>query len=186
LGSDAKVKARRDARISAANRPILNALAQRYTVPLSRYFERRVGQKSDAADLVQEVFVRLSRLADLSTIEKPDQYIFATAANALRDRGRRDAVRRQHSHGELDEAEHISSEISPERVLVGREAVARLHQALRQLPERTRDIFVLRVFEDEKLKDVAQKIGISQRAVEKHYAKALTHVSAALRDFRDD
>lgn len=188
MSSDAKLSPVGEplpALVVETSRPLLAAFAERYTGALSRYFERRVAQKSDVPDLVQDVFVRLAKLNDLSAIEQPEHYIFATAASALRDRGRRSAVREQAAHEVLDENEHAGSEISPERVLAGREAVGRLHAALRQLPERTRDVFVLRVFEEEKLKDVARKLGISQRAVEKQYAKALAHVTAALADFRD-
>lgn len=167
------------------NELILAAMAQRYSGALSRYFQRRVRHKSDVPDLVQDVFVRLAKLSDLSVIESPDKYIFATAASALRDRDRRRAAHGGYMADELDENAHESSEISAERVLIGREAVARLHEALRQLPERTRDVFVLRVFEEHKLKDVARKLGISQRAVEKQYAKAVAHVSTALQDFRN-
>ena len=115
MSSDPNLKSRNAAKLSAANRPILDALAARYSAALSRYFERRVTRQSDVPDLVQDVFVRLAKLSDLSTIEKPDQYIFATAASALRDQGRRDAVRYRNSQDEFDEAEHASSEISPER-----------------------------------------------------------------------
>jgi RNA polymerase sigma-70 factor (ECF subfamily) len=164
---------------------LLAALAGRYTTALSRYFERRVSRKSDVPDLVQDVFVRLARLGDLSTIERPDRYIFSTAASALKDRCRRDATHQRNAHEEFDELLHAGSEISPERVLVGKQAMARLEEALRELPVRTRDVFVLRVFEEEKLKDIAARMGISQRAVEKHYTKATAHVVAALKDFRD-
>jgi RNA polymerase sigma factor (sigma-70 family) len=184
MASDARISGERGASCldGAANGPLLADLARRYSAALSRYFERRVSLKSDIPDLVQDVFVRLARLSDLSQIEKPEHYIFTTAASALRDKGRRDVAHHRRDHGELHEDLHQSSEISAERVLAGKQAMARLQVALRDLPERTRDVFVLRVFEEVKLKDIASTMGISQRAVEKHYAKALALVAAVLRD----
>ena len=169
-----------------ANGSLLADLVSRYSEGLSRYFERRVSVKSDVPDLVQDVFIRLARLSDLSRIEKPEHYIFTAAASALRDKGRRDVAHHRRAHRELDEHVLQSSEVSAERVLAGKQALARLHVALRDLPERTRDVFVLRVFEEVKLKDVANAMGISQRAVEKHYAKALAYLSVVMKEAWDD
>ena len=163
---------------------LLEALALRYTKSLTSFFTRRVENKADVPDLVQDVFLRLAKLRDLAAVEQPDHYLFRTAASALRDQVRRDRVRDRSSHYEFDELIHGSSGLSPERVLAGRQAVQRLQETLRGLPERTRDVFVLRVFEGFKMAEIARDLGISQRAVEKHYARAMAAVSTALSDFR--
>ncbi len=83
----------------------------------------------------------------------------------------------------LDEA-LPGSEIPPDRVLESREAAARLQAVLHELPQRTRDVFVLRVLEGLKMADVARALSISTRAAEKHQAKALARVTVALEDWR--
>jgi RNA polymerase sigma-70 factor (ECF subfamily) len=70
--------------------------------------------------------------------------------------------------------------LSPERVLLGQEAVARLAAAARELPERTRDVFMLRCFEGLKHAEIARLYGVSVRSVEKHFARALAHISKAM------
>jgi RNA polymerase sigma-70 factor (ECF subfamily) len=59
-----------------------------------------------------------------------------------------------------------------------------MHEALRALPQKTRDIFVLRVFEEQKTAEVAGALGMSTRSVELHYAKALALLAVAVRDHR--
>lgn len=162
----------------------LDAVARRYTHALSRFFERRVDRKSDVPDLVQDVFLRLSQLNDTSVIEKPENYLFRTASNALRDHFRRSAVRPTHS-AETFMEHHGGSDFSPTDVLEGRESIVALQAALRELPERTRDVFVLKMLEGHKTADVARAMGISTRAIEKHLAKALAHISQALAAYRD-
>lgn len=162
----------------------LEALARRYATPLHRFFERRVRDLADVPDLVQDVLTRLSRLRDLSSIEEPEHYVFRTASRALKDKARRDRVRHRSDHVEFDANLHGGSDFSPERVLAGKLAVAAMASALRALPERTRDVFVLRVLDEQKTADVARAIGISTRAVELHYAKALGHLAAALKYHR--
>lgn len=170
----------------AARATLIDRLARRYAAPLARFFERRVDVRDDVPDLVQDVFLKLSRMPDPSTIEQPDRFLFVTAANALRDRARREAARGAGLHDAWDDTIHPGSDFSPQRVLEGREAVIRLRNALLELPERTRDIFVLRVLEGLKIADIARVIGISTRATEKHAARAMTHVTAALEAWRHD
>jgi RNA polymerase sigma-70 factor (ECF subfamily) len=172
----------RDAR--GGRGPFLSRLAQTYGVALGRFFERRVSVKADVPDLVQEVFLRLSRMPDPMTIEKPEHFLFVTAANVLKDKARRDAVRSAGFHDALSDNDLIGSEIPPDRVLESREAAEHLQAVLLELPERARDIFVLRVLEGVKMADVARAFGISTRAAEKHQAKALARVTAALEDWR--
>lgn len=163
---------------------LIDRLARRYSAALSRYFERRVAHPADVPDLMQDVFLRLSRLENSGGIERPESYLFATAASALKDRARRDAARMRQAHESFDDSAHGGSDFSPARVLEGRQGVERLQQALTELPERTRDAFVLRVFEEQKMAEVARCLGISVRAAEKHCAKALAHVARALEDWR--
>lgn len=165
---------------------LLEALARRYTGPLRTYFSRRVRNPADVPDLVQDVLLRLARIEDLSKVEKPEHYIFRTASSALRDRARGDVTHCRNSHIEFDPEQHGGSDFSAERVLMGKEAVTIVSDAVRLLPVRTRDVFMLRVFEEQKTATVAQALGISTRAVESHYSKALAAVAAALRDYRND
>ncbi len=168
----------------AARETMLSRLARTYGAALGRFFERRVAVKADVPDLVQDVFLRLSRMPDPTTIEKPEHFLFVTAANVLKDRARRDAVRGGGLHDEIIDGTLIGSDIPPDRVLESREAAERLQAVLLELPERTRDVFVLRVLEGVKMADVAHALGISTRAAEKHQAKALARVAAALEDWR--
>lgn len=165
---------------------ILDRMARLYSRPLARFFERRVRNAQDIPDLVQDVFLRLSALPDPLSVEKPENYLFVTAASALRDRARRDAARRADLHDELDHRVHAGCMITPLRTLEGREAIEKLHRALMQLPERSRDIFVLRIFEECRMVEIASAIGVSRRAAEKHYARALAHVILALDEWRHD
>lgn len=169
----------RDARTRA-----LDLLARQFTRALTRFFSRRVSCQDEVPDLVQDVFLRVSSI-DPCAIEKPEHYLFVTARNSLRDKARREKARLALEHIRLDETVVPGSEISPLRVLEGKAAVAQLRAALLELPERTRDIFVLRVFEEFRMAEVARTMGISTRAAERHYARALVHVVRALEDWRN-
>lgn len=163
---------------------LLDRLARLYTRPLSQFFRRRLSNPSDIPDLVQDVFLGLSRMPDPARIDRPETFLFVAAANVLRDRNRRDATHQANRHDEYDDAVDRDSGFSPERVLQGRQEIARVRAALMVLPTRTRDAFVLRVFEELSMGDVAAALGVSVRAAEKHCAKALAHVQSVMEDPR--
>lgn len=170
-----------DENIRQHERRSLDDLARRYTRVLASFFQRRASNTADVPDLVQDTFLRLAKLSDLDAVREPESYLFQTASSALRDSARRNAVREVSSHHDFDETQHGMSEFSPERIITGRFAIRELHDIIARLPERTRDIFVLHTFEDMKTMQIASALGISQRAVEKHYAKALAKVTATMK-----
>lgn len=171
--------------VRASQEMTLDGLRRSYSHALTRFFRRRVGNSDDIPDLIQDVFLRLANLKDLSEIRQPERYLFSTASSALHDQLRRDKVRQRNAHQEFDEDCHGGSELSPERIIAGKFAVRKLRDVIARLPERPRDIFVLRTFEDMSTKDIALALGISQRAVEKQYAKALAKVTLAMKAYRD-
>jgi RNA polymerase sigma-70 factor (ECF subfamily) len=159
---------------------VLDELATRFREPLRRFFERRLRGRPDADDLVQEVFVRLTRQGHLQAIERLDAYVFQVAANVLRDHARRWAVRFEEAHpADLEDA-GVEGGFSPERVLLGRESVERLVAALYELPERTRVIFALYHFDGVPQVEVARRLGLPVSTVEKHMSRANAHLLSCL------
>jgi RNA polymerase sigma-70 factor (ECF subfamily) len=155
----------------------LEDFACRYYTPLLNFFRKRASNPAEVPDLVQQVFLRLAQYHKIGQIQNPEGFIFQTAANVLTDHFRRLAVRAPHAcSAEADDAA-TSSYLTPERVLLGEEALERLVHALKNLPNRTRDVFVLRCFDGLRSAEVAQRMGISVRAVEKHVVKAMAYIA---------
>ncbi|MGH8033492.1 MAG: RNA polymerase sigma factor [Luteimonas sp.] len=153
----------------------------RYSASLRGFFAKRVKDAAEVEDLTQEVFLHLIRRAQGGPIEHVHQYVFQIAANALRDWGRRRRAHDHDAHDPFDDAVHQpATEISPERVLLGEEAIQLVAKALRALPQRTRDVFVLRAMEKRKYLEIACLLGMSVRAAEKHMAKALAQLGRAV------
>lgn len=163
----------------------LDALARRYSGALFSFFDRRVQQKADVPDLVQDVFLRLARSRSTQEIEQVEHYLFKTAANTLKDHHRHSQARQSHQHDPFVPNMHGGIDFSSADILEAREALAKVQDILGELPERTRTVFVLKALEQQKTAMVADTLGISSRAVEKHYAKALARVSHALIAYRD-
>jgi RNA polymerase sigma-70 factor (ECF subfamily) len=137
---------------------------------------RRVRDRTEIDDMVQQVFERLLKRGDVTGMDRLSGYVFQTASSVLADHGRRRRSRHADAHDEFDESAHGDVDFSPEHVLLGRERLARATAILLELPERTRVIFVLRRLEGMKYLDIAARLGISVSAVEKHMERAVARL----------
>ena len=159
--------------------PDLSGLNRRYRPALMAFFMRRAASHSDAEDMTQELFAKLAA-SDGGAMDNADAYIFQMAANLLRDRSRRERVRANyrasvHAGGPVD-----LEPLDPARVLLGRESLGEVSDVLRELPERTRAIFLLFRLEGMKQSELAALYGVSISAVQKHIFKAMTHLTKRL------
>jgi RNA polymerase sigma factor (sigma-70 family) len=150
---------------------------------LIAFFARRVGSVSEAEDLAQEVYLRLARSPETG-LRDGSAYVFQIAANLLRDRARRLAVRGRHARAAAEDPSLATDPLDPHRVAAGREALAALVRALDDLPERTRTIFLLYRYEQMGRQAIADSFGISVSAVEKHVYRAMALLSARLGEMR--
>ena len=144
------------------------------------FFRRRIRNASEAEDLTQEVLVRIAQRGETIDQSRPDAYVFQIAANLLRDRARRLAVRDAYQAGiGADEAAGVE-ERHPDRVLQAKQSLATVLAALDALPERTRTIFLLFRLENMRQREIADMLGISVRTVEQHVIRASVSLRASL------
>jgi RNA polymerase sigma-70 factor (ECF subfamily) len=149
---------------------------------LLRYVRTRLGDVADAEDCLQDLWIKLGRLESGPTAD-PLAYLFRMAENLVIDRrrsGQRRARREDdwtamHSAG----APNIAREPSAERVMIDRERLRMVEQVLDELPDRTARAF--RMFRVEQIpqKQIADILGISVSAVEKHLQRAYSAVLQA-------
>lgn len=149
-----------------------------YGPALRRYFQKKVGP-NEAEDLVQDVFVSLQVRGSAGTIDNVEGYLFRIAANALMRRHRRKSWDWS-SYEILEDGEWVGDEVSPERTLLGKEAMRQVVEALRTLPPRTSEAFFLHRFEEMTYAAIAARMNISTKAVDHLIQRALKRVAKAL------
>lgn len=150
-----------------------------YGAALRRYFRKRASA-AEAEDLVQDVFVRLQKRAKAEAIIDVERYLFRIANNVLADRRREEMLLSRR----LDEAYDIifeqADDISPERVLIAKQTLSQLRDAIHELPPRTREAFTLHRFEEMTYPAIAKAMSISVGVVEKHLSRAMAHINARM------
>lgn len=142
---------------------------------LRHWFGRRVGCPETAADLAQEVCVRLAGCASARREEQLRGLAYRIANQVLIDHHRRTAVRARVAQQASDLGAIASPAPGPEQVLAGRQALACLREALAELPVACRTAFLLQGLDGLSYAQIAARLGISERMVAKDLARAMRH-----------
>ncbi len=144
-----------------------------------------VGSPEDARDLSQDAFARAYRARQ--TID-PDRPFFAwlyqivrrLCFNFNRDRRSRREKLRDASLWLAEEAEARAPAPGPSRVLEKSELCRTVRQAIEELPEREREVLVLKEFEGLRYREIAELVGIPIGTVMSRLYTARKHLAAAL------
>ena len=141
---------------------------------LALFLQRSWPHRDELHDLRQETYARVYEAAARSRPTAPKAFLFATARHLMTDRLRRSRVVSIEPVGDFESSNvYLVDEVSPERWLGTRQALRRLAEALDALPDRCREVVWLRRVEELPQKGVAERLGISEKTVEKHLAKGM-------------
>ena len=140
---------------------------------LSYFLRRCWPHRDELHDLRQEVYVRVYEAAGKALPTTPKAFLFATARHLMADRVRRSRVVSIEAVGDFESLNVLIEEVTPERWSSGRQTLKRLTEAFDRLPDRCREVVWLRRVEELPQKEVAMRLGISEKTVEKHVAKGV-------------
>ena len=149
-----------------------------------RIAEIGVRDRDEALDLVQDAMIKLARkYGDRNSEEWPPLF-YRILQNGVRDWHRRQAVRKRvmvwfgRSERDADEYDFVAAAPdpigrTPDEELANDEAMDSLEQAIRALPARQREAFMLRTFEGLDVAGTAVAMGCSEGSVKTHYSRAI-------------
>ncbi len=144
---------------------------------LMRYISCAWPDRSEAHDIRQEVYAKVFESAAVTRPTNPRNFLFTTTRNHILDRVRRGKVVSIEMRGDLDELNVLIDEISPERAVGARQELRRLTRALELLPPLCREIVWKRRVEELSQKEVATRMGIKEKAVERGVARGIRLLS---------
>lgn len=150
-----------------------SAHVQPYEAALRAYLQKRFPALPDHDDLLQETYVRTLRAHEGGRVTHPKAFLFTTARNAAIDLFRR---RRGQNHDEISEvaAMPILDESPGASELQEREhRLDLLLEAILALPERCRQVMMLRHLDGLAYKEIADRLGISPETVKVHMIKGV-------------
>lgn len=145
---------------------------------LLQYIRRFVRSSETAKEIVQEAFLRTYR--ERESIVTPRAFLFSTARNlAANEIRHRRAVERD-TLASSDESSGDAEYESLESGLLRDERNQLIQQAIDRLPAQCRAAFTLRVFHECSYREVADRLGISVKTVEKHISRGIRETNGYL------
>jgi RNA polymerase sigma-70 factor (ECF subfamily) len=149
---------------------------------LVRFIARVWPRRDEVADLRQEAYARVYEAARQSRPQNPKAFLFATVRHLMTDRIRRERIVSIRAGGESEDLNVLIEEITPERNVGAHQELARLAWAFDLLPARCREVLWLRRVKELSQKEVAERLGLAEKTVEKHLATALRKLADHMRE----
>jgi len=156
--------------------PEVDAWFEREVLPLEaalmQYLQHNWRNKSDITDLRQDIYVRVYESALKGLPESPKAFVFAVARNLLIRRMRREQIVPFEAVSDVDALGTAIDAPGPENALIARDELRRLQVALDRLPPRCREAFVMQQIDGLTHREIAARMGISERTVQTHLRDA--------------
>ncbi len=147
---------------------------------LLRYLNRLWRNQDDVLDIRQEIYARIYEAARQNRPHSPKSFLFTTARNLLADRVRRGRIVSIEAVGNPEALNVTVDELSPERRLTSWQDLKLVMRALNELPPRCREVVWLRKVDELSTKDVAKRLGLSERTVEGQIVKGMRRLTDSL------
>lgn len=171
-------------------------ILRRYERPLFNFILRSVRDPQGAAELLQEVFLKvIENSSNFQGTSKFSTWLYALARNLCIDNSRKMVFRR---HASLDtparseDAEGATwldriegRERGADREVIGQDLQVRIAAAIDELPEEQREVFLMRELQNMAFKDIAEVIGVPENTVKSRMRYALERLQRALAEYED-
>ncbi|GKS89913.1 sigma-70 family RNA polymerase sigma factor [Acidovorax sp. SUPP2539] len=162
--------------------PLLAALVKHYE-DLVGSLRHRFGDECFPREIVNDLCVRLLERPVPGEIANPLAFLRRVARDLAIDRYRAQARRREtaHEHPEADAPVPSAAPLSPpELALAAHQRQRALLAAIEQLPQASREAFILTKLYGMPQDEAARRMGVSRGMVARHLARALRDVEPVL------
>jgi RNA polymerase sigma-70 factor (ECF subfamily) len=183
-------------RFQRGDRGAFTLLVQRHQSPLYNFALRQLRSTTAAEDVVQETFVRVAQSAsDFKQAARFTSWLYTIARNLCIDSLRKMALRR---HASLDEPGRETDGAGPtlgertadlrsnvERTALSTQIGEQVLQAVLDLPDDQREVFLLREVSSLPFKEIAEIVGAQENTVKSRMRYALLRLQTALSDLEE-
>lgn len=166
----------------------ITEIVQQFGKKLFGFVRGKVKTTEEAEDILQDVWYQFSRLSNLDELENVSAWLYRVAQNRVTDNYRKKKTDNLEDYTyENDENEISFKEIllldenaSPELALFKEEFWNELMQALDELPENQREVFLLNEIEDFTLQEIADQKGENLKTIISRKGYAVKHLRKRL------
>ncbi len=166
--------------LARANRDdAFRELLRRHKAGIYRLVVKQIGDADEAMDLTQESFIASFAAIDRYDGDRPFRvWVARIALNKCRDWARRRKVRAFFARAlPLESAHHVAADgPPPDIVATDKEELARVRAAIDQLPQKLREVLLLRGVDEIGQAETADMLQVSEKTVEMRLYHARTRL----------
>ncbi|NII23539.1 sigma-70 family RNA polymerase sigma factor [Pseudoflavitalea sp. X16] len=159
----------------------LEEIYNRYSETVFVTAFRKVRSKEVAEELVQNLFISLWAKKEQARIEKLEAYLHAAIRYQVIDYIRSKILRERYTQFAKDQLT-VDENASESKLLLQELSIA-IDNTIKKLPQKTQEIFRLSRYEHRSVKEIAQYMNLSEKAVQYHVTQSLKFMRLHLRDF---
>lgn len=154
-----------------------------------RFLFRRMRNKEDVKDVLQEVWLRTLRVPEGLVVDEPQAYLYGIAQHVLAD-WRIDEQKREElvvtDSDAVEEAGEVGKWVDPDDIWQKMDMEKRLREVLASLPETHAAIVILFCRDGMSYVEVAERLNVSEYTVEKYLTQAKALVRTGRRMYGEE
>jgi RNA polymerase sigma factor (sigma-70 family) len=179
------------------NRPTrknISTVISQFGKRLMGFIRQRVNNEADAEDILQDVWYQLTATVDSEPIEQVSSWLFTVARNKITDRYRKkkpllleDFLGSPDEEGEIHFKDILFDDSeNPETAHLRNLFWKTMQDALYELPEEQRNVFVWNELEDMSFKEISEKTGEKVNTLISRKRYAVLHLRERLQTLYDE
>lgn len=147
-------------------------LFDHYSKPLYNFSLSYLKSKEAAEDVVQEVFIKIwNNKKDIKQNTSFKSYLFTIALNLIRKQFNKLSKKNELKHEILNNFSENKHEFDDN--LNYQDLLDKLDELVDQMPEKRRQVFVKKKFEEKTLKEISAELSITSKTVEYHITEGM-------------
>jgi RNA polymerase sigma-70 factor, ECF subfamily len=184
-------------RYQRGDREAFAELVRRYETPMYNFVIRHLRHTESAADITQDVFLRVvQNAAEFKHEARLSTWLYTIARNLCVDHLRKQSHRRHPSLDQplrdgddqrplLESVADAHPRASVERTAISGQVQNRIVEAVEKLPDEQREVFLLREVANLPFKEIAEITGVGENTVKSRMRYALDRLQDALSEFEE-
>ena len=171
-------------RLQSGDVKAFSEIYNRYWLKLYTLAYSQIGTKEEAEDLIHNLFESLWKKRNEATIRNLTTYLVVSVkylSNAY--------IKSQINLRKYQEYlifQEIQRSISPEEIINFSDLQKAVEEAMKKLPEKTMEVFKMSRFEEKSVREIADRLNLSEKAVEYHITKSLKILKEQLYNFNNN
>ena len=166
------------------NQLAFESIFNKYAGELFVYAHKKLKNKEESQDIVQDIFIYLYKNKDqLHEIQNLASYLYKAVLNKVFDIYKHKYVVNEYANAQAGDSKEQNYHIGTDFLIREKELKMLIDSTIDKMPERMREIFVLKKFEHLSTKQIAEKFNISELTVSTHIKRATRLLKSNIEEF---